>query len=124
VPRSFGSMRRTSASTARALGGLLAAAASQSDRAASLRAMVWRQLLREGFDAGRDRVARLMRRQGLEGVRRGRRVRTTLSDKTAPCPLDRVNRRFTADRPNTAPPGSPDPVTFGNGIDRLLTVNG
>jgi transposase InsO family protein len=61
---------------------------------------VWRQLLREGFDAGRDRVARLMRRQGLEGVRRGRRVRTTLSDKTAPCPLDKVNRHFTADRPN------------------------
>ena len=61
---------------------------------------VWRQLLREGFNAGRDRVARLMHRQGLEGVRRGRRVRTTLSDKTAPCPLDKVNRHFTADRPN------------------------
>jgi transposase InsO family protein len=90
---------------ARALGGLLAAAASQSDRAASLRAMVWRQLLREGFDAGRDGVTRLMRRQGLEGVRRGRRVRTTLSDKTAPCPLDNVNRHFTADRPNRPLPG-------------------
>jgi transposase InsO family protein len=61
---------------------------------------VWRQLLREGFDAGRDRVARLMRKLGLEGVRRGRRVKTTVSDKTAPCPLDKVNRHFTADRPN------------------------
>ena len=61
---------------------------------------VWRQLLREGFDAGRDRVARLMRRLGLEGVRRGRRVRTTLSDKKAACPLDKVNRHFIADRPN------------------------
>jgi transposase InsO family protein len=61
---------------------------------------VWRQLLREGFDIGRDRVARLMRRLGLEGARRGRRVRTTVSDKTAPCPLDKVNRQFTADRPN------------------------
>jgi transposase InsO family protein len=61
---------------------------------------VWRQLLREGFDAGRDRVARLMRKLGLEGVRRGRRVKTTVSDKTAPCPLDKVNRQFTAYRPN------------------------
>ena len=61
---------------------------------------VWRQLLREGFEIGRDRVARLMRRLGLEGVRRGRRVKTTVSDKSASCPLDKVNRRFTADKPN------------------------
>jgi putative transposase len=67
--------------------------------------MVWRQLLREGFDIGRDRVARLMRRLGLEGARRGRRVRTTLSDQSAPCPLDKVNRQFTADRPNRPLPG-------------------
>ena len=66
---------------------------------------VWRQLRREGFDAGRDRVARLMRKLGLEGVRRGRRVRTTLSDKKAPCPLDKVNRQFIADRPNRPLPG-------------------
>ena len=44
---------------------------------------VWWQLLREGFDVGRDRVARSMRRLGLEGVRRGRRVKTTVSDKSA-----------------------------------------
>ena len=50
---------------------------------------VWRQILREGFDIGRDRVARLMRRLGLEGVHRGRRVKTTVSDKSAQCPLDR-----------------------------------
>ena len=66
---------------------------------------VWWQLLREGFEVGRDRVARLMRRLGLEGVRRGRRVKTTVSDKSAPCPLDKVNRRFTADRPNRPLPG-------------------
>ena len=88
-----------------ALGGLLAAAASQSDRAACWRAMVWRQLLREGFDIGRDRVVVLMRRLGLEGVRRGRRVKTTVSDKSAACPLDKVNRQFTADRPNRPLPG-------------------
>jgi transposase InsO family protein len=61
---------------------------------------VWRQLVREGEDVARCTVARLMRRMGLQGVIRGRRVRTTISDKTAPCPLDRVNRQFRAPRPN------------------------
>jgi putative transposase len=41
-----------------------------------------------------------MRAVGLEGVVRGKAVRTTLSDKAAPCPLDRVNRDFQAPRPN------------------------
>ena len=61
---------------------------------------VWRQLVREGDDVARCTVARLMRRMGLQGVIRGRRVRTTISDKAAPCPLDRVNRQFRAPRPN------------------------
>ena len=37
---------------------------------------------------------------GLRGVMRGKVVRTTTSDSKAPCPLDRVNRQFKADRPN------------------------
>ena len=45
-------------------------------------------------------VARLMRAMGLQGVMRGKPVRTTVSDKAAPCPLDRVNRQFQAPRPN------------------------
>ena len=45
-------------------------------------------------------VERLMRRQGLRGVVRGKVVRTTISDSKATCPLDRVNRQFKADRPN------------------------
>jgi putative transposase len=61
---------------------------------------VWRQLLREGHDVARCTVARLMWKMALQGVIRGRRVRTTVSDKAAPCPLDRVNRRFRAPRPN------------------------
>ena len=61
---------------------------------------VWRQLVREGEDVARCTVARLMRAMGLQGVIRGRRVRTTISDKAAPCPLDRVNRQFRAPRPN------------------------
>jgi len=61
---------------------------------------VWRQLVREGQDVARCSVARLMKTMGLQGVIRGRRVRTTISDKAAPCPLDRVNRQFKAPRPN------------------------
>jgi transposase InsO family protein len=61
---------------------------------------VWRQLRREGTEAARCTVARLMRAMGLQGVVRGKAVRTTLSDKAAPCPLDRVNRDFRAPRPN------------------------
>ena len=45
-------------------------------------------------------VERLMKRFGLQGVRRGKVVRTTVPDKAQPCPLDRVNRQFKAERPN------------------------
>jgi len=41
-----------------------------------------------------------MRQLGLQGARRGKKVRTTISDSKAPCPLDRVNRVFKAERPN------------------------
>lgn len=61
---------------------------------------VWRQLLREGFPVARCTVARLMHSMGLQGVIRGKPIRTTISDKTTPCPLDRVNRQFRAARPN------------------------
>jgi putative transposase len=61
---------------------------------------VWRQMKREGFDVARCTVARLMKAQGLQGVIRGKSVRTTVSDKAAPCPLDLVNRQFRAPRPN------------------------
>jgi putative transposase len=61
---------------------------------------VWRQLGREGHPVARCTVERLMRKQGLRGVVRGKVVRTTISDSKAPCPLDRVNRQFKAERPN------------------------
>ena len=61
---------------------------------------VWRQLGREGIAVARCTVARLMRFTGLRGAVRGKAVRTTVSDKAAPCPLDRVNRQFQAARPN------------------------
>jgi putative transposase len=61
---------------------------------------VWRQLLREGIAVARCTVARLMRTMGLQGVVRGKRVRTTISNAAAPFPLDRVNRQFKAPHPN------------------------
>ena len=61
---------------------------------------VWRQLRREGEDIARCTVERLMRSMGLQGVIRGKPVKTTIGDKAAPCPLDHVNRQFRAPRPN------------------------
>jgi putative transposase len=61
---------------------------------------VWHQLNREGIAVARCTVERLMRYAGLRGVRRGKVVRTTIGDRAVPCPLDRVNRQFKADRPN------------------------
>ena len=61
---------------------------------------VWKQMNREGLSIARCTVERLMKRLGLQGVRRGKVVRTTISDMKAPCPLDRVNRQFKAERPN------------------------
>jgi transposase InsO family protein len=61
---------------------------------------VWHQLGRDGIRAARCTVARLMRAMGLQGAVRGRKVRTTIPDPAAACPLDRVNRHFKAPRPN------------------------
>jgi putative transposase len=41
-------------------------------------------------------------RMGLQGVIRGKPVRTTIQDKAAPCPLDHVNRQFQAPSPEHA----------------------
>jgi putative transposase len=61
---------------------------------------VWKQLHREGQPIARCTVERLMRANGWRGVVRGKVVRTTVPDAKAPCPLDRVNRAFRAERPN------------------------
>ncbi len=61
---------------------------------------VWRRLKREGLDIARCTVSRLMNAMGLKGVIRGKPHWTTFCDKSAPCPLDRVNRHFHAPRPN------------------------
>jgi transposase InsO family protein len=61
----------------------------------------WRELHRRGVETGRDRVARLMRQEGLEGIRRGQKKRTTIPDETAiERGRDLLQRDFSATRPN------------------------
>jgi putative transposase len=62
---------------------------------------VWRAVTRAGDQVGRDRVARLMRSDGLEGAkRRGKRWLTTRPDPQAHRRPDLVNRDFTASEPD------------------------
>jgi putative transposase len=61
---------------------------------------VWKQLGREAIPVARCTVERLMRAEGLRGVVRGRRVRTTIPDLLAERPRDLVERAFRAKRPN------------------------
>ncbi len=61
----------------------------------------WRELGRRGVVVGRDRVARLMREQGMAGVVRGQRHTTTIRDESlATRARDLVDRDFTATGPN------------------------
>ena len=61
---------------------------------------VWKQMNREGIRVARCTAERLMGKMELRGATRGKGMRTTVPDANAPCPLDRVNRHFKADRPN------------------------
>jgi transposase InsO family protein len=61
----------------------------------------WKAMLRAGEHVGRDRVKRLMRREGIQGAkRRGKPWRTTIADPAATRSPDLVNRDFSADRPD------------------------
>ena len=61
---------------------------------------IWHVLRRQGEAAARCTVERLMRRLGIKGVVRGKKVITTHPDTSLPCPDDKVNRPFMADRSN------------------------
>ncbi|MCL4106610.1 UNVERIFIED_CONTAM: hypothetical protein GTU68_009744, partial [Idotea baltica] len=61
---------------------------------------VWKQLKRESVPVARCTVERLMKKLGIEGVRRGRRCITTIPSEAAHKPLDLVNREFSALHPN------------------------
>jgi len=61
----------------------------------------WKVLGRAGETVGRDRVKRLMRREGIQGAkRRGKPWRTTIADPAATRSPDLVNRDFSADKPD------------------------
>ena len=61
---------------------------------------VWKQLKRESIQVARCTVERLMKQLGIEGVRRGKRCKTTIPSDSSDRPLDPVNRNFTATGPN------------------------
>jgi transposase InsO family protein len=61
----------------------------------------WKALRRAGEPVGRDHVRRLMHAHGIQGAkRRGKPWRTTISDPAATRSPDRVNRDFSASRPD------------------------
>ncbi len=61
---------------------------------------VWKQLRRDGVRVARCPVARLMRAMGLAGAVRGRAWVTTTHAGEGGRPVDLVDRRFVATRPN------------------------
>jgi putative transposase len=61
---------------------------------------IFEELAAEGTHVSRKRIARLMKRAGLEGVSRRKKVRTTRRQKGARPAPDLVDRHFTADGPD------------------------
>lgn len=61
---------------------------------------MWKALGRCGEQVGRDQVGRLMGMLGIQGARRGRKVRTTRADEKAARAPDLVDRHFHAAGPN------------------------
>ena len=61
---------------------------------------LWHAMKREKIDIARCTVERLMRQLGIQGVRRGKKIKTTYGQPTYQCPLDKVNRQFRASQPN------------------------
>lgn len=61
---------------------------------------IWRQLQRENIAVARCSIERLMKLMGIQGITRGKRCKTTISEAALFKPEDKVNRHFVADRPN------------------------
>ncbi|BBY61033.1 hypothetical protein MSAR_41690 [Mycolicibacterium sarraceniae] len=60
---------------------------------------MWAHLQREGIPVAKSTVERLMRRNGWQGVRRCKKVRTTIADPDAVRPPDLVDRQFGVSAP-------------------------
>lgn len=61
---------------------------------------MWAHLRREGIPVAKSTVERLMRANGWQGVRRQKKVRTTICDPAAERAPDLVDRQFTVTAPN------------------------
>lgn len=61
---------------------------------------VWHSLLGEGIKVARCTIARLMKQLGLEGIRRGKKVKTTFANHESLAVQDKVKRQFNASAPN------------------------
>ncbi|MFL4468991.1 IS3 family transposase [Tateyamaria armeniaca] len=61
---------------------------------------LWHAMKRDKIDVARCTVERLMRQLGIQGVRRGKKIKTTQGQPADQCPLDKVNRQFRASQPN------------------------
>jgi putative transposase len=61
---------------------------------------MWAQLQREGIPVAKSTVERLMRLNGWQGVRRQKKVRTTIPDPAAERAPDLVDWQFTVPAPN------------------------
>lgn len=61
---------------------------------------MWAHLNREGIEVARCTVERLMRAGGWQGVRRAKKVRTTVPDPAAARAADLVERQFRVPAPN------------------------
>jgi len=81
-----------------------------------------RWLVKEGFEVGRNRVARIMGANGWEGETGRRRVRTTIVDRGATAAEDRVKRDFDPVAPNSVWCGDITYLRTGEGWLFLATV--
>ena len=79
-------------------------------------------LRRQGFEASRKRVARIMRLNGWEGESGRRKVRTTIIDRRAKAAEDRVGRDFNPTAPNVTWCGDITYLRTGEGWLYLATV--
>ena len=61
---------------------------------------LWKAARRAGINIGRDQTARLVKRLGMRGVLRSKRVKTTTADPRATRHPDLVTRIFAADAPH------------------------
>lgn len=84
--------------------------------------MLWHVMRRDQFDIARSTVAPLMRNMGIEGVRRGKKLKTTFGQPAEICPLKKVNRQFRAVLPNQLWVSDLACVSTWSGFDCLAFV--